>query len=97
VGRYPKVNAFLGKDHWPKNSWVMVGAGLRPVEGGITVGATDENLRGQAVDFRSGSLTSGDRRPIFLESVFATLLKMVGAAPAVGGYRADSVLDCIVG
>jgi hypothetical protein len=46
-----------GKDHWPENSWMLLGKGIRRVEGGVTLGATDDRLRGRPVDFRSGSLT----------------------------------------
>jgi uncharacterized protein (DUF1501 family) len=57
VGRFPRLNVTSGKDHWPENSWMLLGKGIRRVEGGVTLGATDDRLRGRPVDFRSGSLT----------------------------------------
>lgn len=44
-GRTPKVNGSNGRDHWPTGGALVIGGGI---DGGRTVGATDDNLN--AVD-----------------------------------------------
>jgi len=50
-GRAPKYGASSGKEHWPEGSWVLAGKGIR---GGTTVGETGADLRGRAIDYRTG-------------------------------------------
>lgn len=40
-GRTPKVNGGNGRDHWPTGGAMVIGGGI---DGGRTVGATDDNL-----------------------------------------------------
>lgn len=40
-GRTPKVNGSNGRDHWPTGGALVIGGGI---DGGRTVGATDDNL-----------------------------------------------------
>jgi hypothetical protein len=91
-GRYPKLNVTNGKDHWPENTWFLLGSGIRA---GVTIGATDPQLRGTEVDFRSGR-PSSEQRPIFIENVYAALLKLAGGDPRAAGYRRDAALDCVL-
>lgn len=55
MGRLPRTNAQLGKDHWPFTSAMVIGAG---VAGGRVVGATDGGLNGLPVDADSGQAAS---------------------------------------
>src|SRR5262249_40978171 len=41
LGRFPKFNLAKGKDHWPENSWILCGKGIKREEGGATIGETD--------------------------------------------------------
>ena len=52
--RTPRMNADLGKDHWPHTSALLIGAG---VSGGRVVGATTETLESLPVDFATGLAT----------------------------------------
>jgi hypothetical protein len=95
LGRYPKINHSNGKDHWPENSWMLLGRGIKRAEGGVTVGATDARYRGVAVDYVTGNTESGNRRPLFIDAVFATLIDIAGRDPRAHGYSADDVVRCI--
>jgi uncharacterized protein (DUF1501 family) len=88
VGRFPRLNAAAGKDHWPENSWILLGRGIR---GGATIGATDASYRGTGADYASG-LQGANARPIFVEAIFATLLAALGRDPKASGYAPDLVL-----
>jgi hypothetical protein len=96
LGRFPRLNGVNGKDHWPENSWILVGRGIRPVPGGLTLGETDNTFRGREVDYQSGSTTSGNRRPLYLDSLFATLIKIAGGDPARYEYPRDATLDFLL-
>jgi uncharacterized protein (DUF1501 family) len=88
IGRYPKLNGNLGKDHWPEVSWMMLGRGIRA--GGI--GAVDATMRALPADHRSGRTDGGQRRPIRLESISATLLRVAGARPSSAAFDDDEVI-----
>jgi len=92
-GRFPRLNAERGKDHWPDNSWILCGKGVR---GGVTVGGTDLFGKGERIDYRTGTVDGRDGRPIFIDNAFATLAMIAGADPVRSGYGRDSVLGCVV-
>jgi hypothetical protein len=95
LGRYPKLNGVRGKDHWPENSWILAGRGLRREPGGVTIGATDARYRGVPIDFRSGATSGADRRPITIDALFATIIKLAGGDPGRYEYGGDATLDCL--
>lgn len=90
LGRFPRLNMARGKDHWPETSWILLGRGVRP---GITIGQTDAQFRGRAVDYRTGRL-DGAARPIDADALFATLLRIAGGDPVKHDYERDHVLEC---
>ena len=92
-GRFPRLNGERGKDHWPENSWILAGRGVR---GGSTVGATDELGKGQRVDFRTGRVGGDGARPVFIDNLFATLAAIAGAREAVEDYGADAKVDAVM-
>jgi hypothetical protein len=96
LGRYPKLNVAHGKDHWPENSWILAGRGVRRAPGGVELGATDRRFRGQEVDFDTGQIGGDAKRPLFIDSIFATLLQLAGGDPRQHGYGRDAVLRCLL-
>lgn len=53
MGRTPRRNAALGKDHWPHASALLIGGG---VSGGRVVGGTDDLQESMPVDLATGEL-----------------------------------------
>jgi hypothetical protein len=92
IGRYPTMNGNAGKDHWPETSFFLLGKGVRP---GV-IGATGDDFRALPIDYRSGSTTAGERRPIFVEALSSTLLRIIGASPSSAGFSDDDVLLPVV-
>lgn len=90
-GRFPRLNGERGKDHFPENSWLLAGGGVR---GGATVGATDRVGKSRVVHYESGALEVDGARPIFIDNTFATLLKIAGGSPTKHGYERGAVIDC---
>jgi hypothetical protein len=89
MGRYPKLNSTAGKDHWPENSWVMLGKGVKR---GATIGRTDDMLRGSAVDPLTGRLDLDSVRPLQVDTIGATLTKLCGGDLRSAGYADTDVL-----
>lgn len=93
-GRFPRLNGERGKDHWPENSWILFGKGVR---GGITVGATDVVGKGRAIDYRTGApMERGGGRPVFIDNAFATLHKLAKGDLLDSGYESDAAIDAIL-
>jgi hypothetical protein len=88
IGRYPTINGNAGKDHYPETSFFLLGKGVRPG----AIGSTGDDFRSRPVDFRTGSTTAGERRPLFVEALSSTLLRLIGVAPSAAGYADDDVL-----
>ena len=60
MGRTPKLNANSGKDHWSHTSEMVIGAG---VQGGWTMGGTDEIVESLYVDLKTGETTGSPLDP----------------------------------
>ena len=76
-GRTPLWNGSMGKDHWPYNSTMVIGSG---VNGGRSLGATDDGLIGMKVDFSTG-LASDTGDILGSENVGAAILQIAGVDP----------------
>lgn len=76
-GRTPRFNSGRGKDHWPFTSALVVGSG---VNGGHSLGATDEALIGLPVDFETG-LADNNGTMLGTENLGVALLKLGGLDP----------------
>lgn len=76
-GRTPMFNGAMGKDHWPYNSTMVIGSGVR---GGRSLGASDDGVVGLPVDFNSG-LASDTGDILGSENVGAALLELGGVDP----------------
>ncbi len=92
LGRFPKLNHSLGKDHFPESSWIMFGRGVRR---GSTVGATSNKLQGLAINYGSGQLDPRGHT-ITLDAMFATLCKIAGVDPTLHGYKSDEVIGALM-
>ncbi len=66
-GRTPKINAQMGRDHYP-NAWTTVLAG-----GGIK--------GGQAIGKTSADGTTVEERPVTVPDLLATVCKVLGVDP----------------
>src|SRR5690606_33950150 len=71
LGRTPRFNGSLGRDHWPYTSMLLAGAGVR---GNQVAGATDDGFISLPTDFRTG-LPSASGALIGAEHVGTALLK----------------------
>jgi uncharacterized protein (DUF1501 family) len=76
MGRTPRLNGFLGKDHWPYTSVMVVGSGL---QGGRVIGGHDALFYGEPVDPASGEV--GGEQLLSIEAVGATLLALADIDP----------------
>lgn len=76
-GRTPRWNGGPGKDHWPYGSCMVVGPG---VNGGRTLGATDDGLIGMPISFTSGEARDTGQL-LGSEHVGTALLKLAGLDP----------------
>jgi len=76
-GRTPSLNGGGGKDHWPFTSQMLIGSGIN---GGHSLGATDDGLIGVPVDFESGRI-SDNGQMLGTEHVGVALLKLGGLDP----------------
>jgi hypothetical protein len=90
-GRAPTYGGSGGKDHWPESSWVLAGKGIR---GGATVGETDPDLRGREIDYRTGRPTGDQRRPVLIDALSSTLLRIAHPDASEHGFRSEDVLQC---
>ena len=77
MGRTPKLNSALGKDHWPVTSCLAFGAG---VKGGQVIGATDDGQNALNVELATGSVRS-DGKQIQTSNLTAAALALVGLDP----------------
>ncbi|HEY4221051.1 MAG TPA: DUF1501 domain-containing protein, partial [Myxococcota bacterium] len=77
MGRTPKVNADLGKDHWPVTSCMLIGAG---VAGGRTIGGTTDKLASESLDLQTGAV-DGNGKQLQSTNLVAGVLESVGVNP----------------
>ncbi len=78
MGRTPKYNATVGRDHWPYTSAMIIG---NATAGGRQIGAYDLQFSGVGVDPASGDLDP-DALGVAAEDFGATLLALADVDPA---------------
>jgi uncharacterized protein (DUF1501 family) len=84
IGRFPRLNDDLGKDHFPEGPVLLAGAGL---VAGRQIGATDREMASLPVSATSGRYERGGVE-IALDDIGATLLHLAGANdPTLYGYQ----------
>lgn len=84
--RTPKLNADDGKDHWPVISTLMFGAGI---QGGRTIGQTNESLGAMPVDLATGEVDENDGVIPDYSNLIAGILSATGVDPSVDLPRAE--------
>jgi uncharacterized protein (DUF1501 family) len=78
LGRTPKFNGSMGRDHWPYTSMMLAGGGI---QGDTVVGATDEGFVSMPVDLATGRAAAGGVT-LGTEHVGVSLLELGGVDPA---------------
>ena len=76
--RSPKQSRGGGKDHWPLVAYLLMGGG---VQGGRSIGATDERVSPLPVDLITGARDDGGSLPRY-DHVYAGLVAQLGLDPA---------------
>jgi hypothetical protein len=85
LGREPRLNSDLGKDHFPEAPFLFAGGAFRTAPQGLAFGETGKKMEARNIDLDSGQpLDSG--HPLVLDDIGATLLSMDGQRPTRWGY-----------
>jgi hypothetical protein len=82
LGRFPRQNDMLGKDHLPQTSFLLAGPELRK---GRTFGKTGRRMEGLPISYGSGEPLASGRVPV-LDDVGTTMLHIAGIDPERYGY-----------
>lgn len=77
LGRTPRFNGAMGRDHWPYTSMLVAGSGIN---GNTAIGETDEGFIAMPTDFSTGRF-SGSGDIMGTENIGVTLLKHAGVDP----------------
>ncbi|HEX4416933.1 MAG TPA: DUF1501 domain-containing protein [Kofleriaceae bacterium] len=83
LGRFPRQNDMLGKDHLPQTSFMFAGPGIRA---GTSFGQTGRQMEGLPLAYHNGDPAAAGRVPL-LDDVGATMLHLAGLDPERYGYR----------
>lgn len=78
MGRTPKLNADLGKDHWPVTSCMLIGAG---VQGGTVLGGTNDELGARSMNLATGEVDDAGQQ-LQSANLVAGVLENLGVDPA---------------
>lgn len=89
MGRTPKLNNEVGKDHWPVTSAMFLGGS---VAGGRSFGGTDDELRALSMNLQTGALDAAGKQ-LQTSNLVAGILDAVGVDvervyPGVEPFRA---------
>lgn len=81
LGRFPRLNQFSGKDHFPDVTYMLMGKSLK----NGAFGATGKQMEGLPVSLRTGSPGPNAHKPS-VNDMAVTLLSLAGIAPGAYGY-----------
>jgi hypothetical protein len=81
IGRFPRINAANGKDHFPQAPYLLYGAPFRPG----SYGGTDAEMISTPVSLTTGRLDKGGHT-LEIDDLGTTLLAIDGFNPEVYGY-----------
>lgn len=86
VGRFPRLNGALGKDHFPELPVLMCGAGVNTGSSGAVYGGTDRRMASLPISLTTGRPERGGYE-LLLDDIGATLLHLAGIRdPSLHGY-----------
>jgi len=74
MGRTPRLNTAMGKDHWPVTSALVIGGGI---EGGRVLAGTTDALDAAGVDLTTGAVDA-QQNPLIYGSFTGGLLEAAG-------------------
>jgi len=83
LGRFPRLNGALGKDHWPEVPFLFWGAGIVHQR---AFGHTGTHLQSMPVSLRTGRGVAAGGELLTLDDIGTTLLGLAGVEPAPRGY-----------
>ena len=89
--RTPKLNAQLGKDHWPVTSALVAGAGIR---GGRGYGATTDSVEAAPINFATGARDAAGR--VLMSNHFVGGVLKAAGVDAVAHLGATEIFDAFV-
>jgi hypothetical protein len=92
LGRFPRLNDMLGKDHLPQTSFFFSGPGLAA---GQVFGQTGAEMEAHPVSLSTGRAAGRAGRQLILDDVGATLMVLAGLDPQRYGYS-GAVLDFLL-
>lgn len=94
LGRFPRLNDMLGKDHLPQTAFFFSGPGIAT---GQVFGQTGSEMEAHPISLSSGRPPEkGAGRELILDDVGATLMVLAGLDPQRYGYS-GAVLDFLLG
>jgi len=82
IGRFPRLNAANGKDHFPQVSYLFFGPWFAT---GHAYGGTDRQMVAQPISLATGRPEAGGHT-LAVDDIGTTLLRLDGATPEVYGY-----------
>lgn len=85
IGRFPRLNAGHGKDHFPQAPYMFFGPWFA---GGKTFGETDRNMATRPVALDTGQPQAGGHL-LRVDDIGTTLLNLDGAQPERFGYAGE--------
>jgi uncharacterized protein (DUF1501 family) len=87
LGRFPVLNADLGKDHFPEAPYLFLGPGINTGDGqGSVFGTTGKQMQALPVSPKTGRAVGTNGHLVTLDDVGATLLMLAGIEPERYGY-----------
>ena len=84
-GRFPKLNSYAGKDHFPESPFILFGKGVRSGEIWGSLGRKMEGLRISGLDGKRDK----NGHKVTLDDLGTTLLFMAGINPRRYGYSGN--------
>lgn len=92
LGRTPKFNGAMGRDHWPWASWVAMGSGIR---GNQVIGSTDDGLIANNTNLETGQMDDTNGVGLGSEHIGVALLKL-GAVDPEKHLPGVPSADCLI-
>ncbi len=85
LGRFPRQNDMMGKDHLPQTSFLVAGPGIHT---GRSFGQTGRLMEGLPISYRNADPAASGRVPV-LDDLGATMLHLAGIDPERYGYDGE--------